>query len=159
MSLKSITIQKMNLTNQEPRSERSSPCCTASEHRSQWDVVFWSLIHSREYTCSSQNFPSDKTAGVLSRTFKVNNMSNSLTYTVASSCVCTSTIGAYDYRRTARFRQGIGFSITQVLFCWSRASTLRSPQQSLVLQVWDLVAHASTYFPKVRRRLLIFLQF
>ena len=26
------------------------------------------------------------------------------------------TIGGYDYRRTARFRQGIHFSITQILF-------------------------------------------
>ena len=26
-------------------------------------------------------------------------------------------IGGYDYRRTARFRQGIHFSINQVLFC------------------------------------------
>ena len=31
-----------------------------------------------------------QTAGVFSRTFIVKNMSNSLTYTVASSCVCTS---------------------------------------------------------------------
>ena len=38
--------------------------------------------------CSSQSFPSDKTAGVSSRTFIVKNVSNSLTYTVASSCVC-----------------------------------------------------------------------
>ena len=39
---------------------------------------------------SSQSFPSDNTAGVFSRTFIVKNISNSLTYTVASSCVCTS---------------------------------------------------------------------
>ena len=32
----------------------------------------------------------DKTAGVSSRTFIVKNISNSLTYTVTSSCVCTS---------------------------------------------------------------------
>ena len=36
------------------------------------------------------SFPSDKTAGVFSRTFIVMILSNSLTYTVASSCVCTS---------------------------------------------------------------------
>ena len=30
---------------------------------------FWPLIHSYEYPCSSQSFPSDKTAGVSSRTF------------------------------------------------------------------------------------------
>ena len=36
------------------------------------------------------SFPSDNTAGLLSRTFIVKNISNSLTYTIASSCVCTS---------------------------------------------------------------------
>ena len=35
-----------------------------SESRFWWDVVFWPLIHSEEYPCSSQRFPSDKTAGV-----------------------------------------------------------------------------------------------
>ena len=45
------------------------------------------------------------------------------------------TIGGYDYRRTARFRQSIHFNITQVLFCWSYALTHRSPQQILVPQV------------------------
>ena len=39
---------------------------------------------------SLQSFPSDETAGVFSRTSIVKNISNSLTYTVASSCVCTS---------------------------------------------------------------------
>ena len=47
-------------------------------------------IHSHEYPCSSQSLLSDKTAGVSSRTFIVKNISNSLTYTIASSCVCTS---------------------------------------------------------------------
>ena len=50
---------------------------------------FWPLIHSQEYPFSSQSFSSDNTAGVFSRTFIVNIFSNSLTYTVASSCVCT----------------------------------------------------------------------
>ena len=40
--------------------------------------------------CSSQSFPSDKNAGVSSRTSIVKNKTNSLTKTVASSCVCTS---------------------------------------------------------------------
>ena len=51
---------------------------------------FWPLIYSWEYPFSSQSFPSDNTAGVLSRTFKVKKISNSLTYKIASSCVCTS---------------------------------------------------------------------
>ena len=42
------------------------------------------------------------------------------------------TIGCYDRRRTARFRQSIHFSITQVPFCWSYALTHRSRQQILV---------------------------
>ena len=32
---------------------------------------FWPLIHSYEYPCSSQSFPSDRTAGVSSRSFIV----------------------------------------------------------------------------------------
>ena len=61
------------------------------------------MIHSYEYPCSSQSFPSVKNAGVFSRTFIVKNISNSLTYTVASSCVCTSPlavmtiVGLHDF--------------------------------------------------------------
>ena len=60
------------------------------------------LIHSKEYPFSSQSFPSDNIAGVLSRTFTVKNISNSLAYTIASSCVCTSpmevmTAGLLDF--------------------------------------------------------------
>ena len=51
---------------------------------------FWPLIHSWEYPCPSQSFPSDNTAGVSSRSFIVKNISNSPTWTVASSFVCTS---------------------------------------------------------------------
>ena len=51
---------------------------------------FWPLVHSWEYPWSSQSFPSERTAGVSSRSFTVTNKSNSLTYTVASSFVCTS---------------------------------------------------------------------
>ena len=58
-------------------------------------------------------------------------------------------IGGYDYRRTTRFRQGIHFSITQVL-C---ASTLRNRQQIPVPQVSTLM-QAGTYFPETRRMLL-----
>ena len=68
-----------------------------SESRFKWDVVFWPLIHSCEYPFSSQSFPRDNTAGVLSRTFIVKNFSNSLTYTVASSCVCTSPLAVMTF--------------------------------------------------------------
>ena len=64
---------------------------------------------------SSQSFPSDNTAGVLSRTFRVKNISYSLTYTIASSCLHFS-IGGNDNRKTTRFRQSIHFGFTQVLF-------------------------------------------
>ena len=40
---------------------------------------FWPLIHSYEHPCSSQSFPSDRTAGVSSRTFIVKNIPKSLT--------------------------------------------------------------------------------
>ena len=51
----------------------------------------------------SSQIPSDNTAGVLSRTFIVKNISKSLTYTIASSCVCTSPlavmtiVGLHDF--------------------------------------------------------------
>ena len=51
----------------------------------------------------SQSFPSDNTAGVFSRTFTVKKIPNSLTYTVASSCVCTyplavtTIVGLHDF--------------------------------------------------------------
>ena len=64
---------------------------------------FWPLVQSYEYPCSSQSLPSEKTAGVSSKTFIVRNISNSLTYTIASSCVCTSPlavmtiVGLHDF--------------------------------------------------------------
>ena len=48
-------------------------------------------------------------------------------------------IGSHDYRRTTLLRQSIHLSITQVLFRWSCALTLRSRQQILVPQVLELM--------------------
>ena len=62
-------------------------------------------------------------------------------------------IGGYDYRRTARFRQSIHFSITQVLFMCIDAP---ERQQILFPQVEGLMAQANTKFPKVRRMLIYF---
>ena len=96
--------------------------------------TFWPLIHSQEYPFSSQSFPSDHTAGVFSRTFIVKNMSNSLTYTVASSCVCTSPlsimtiVGLHDFVK-------VSISGCFKSFCWSYALTHRSRQQILGPQV------------------------
>ena len=47
------------------------PCCTAPEYRFLMRCGFWPLIHPWEYPCSSQSFPSDKTAGVSSKSFIV----------------------------------------------------------------------------------------
>ena len=64
---------------------------------------FWPLTHSKEYLFSSQSFQSHNTAGVLSTTLIVKNISNSLTYTVASSGICTSPlavmtiVGLHDF--------------------------------------------------------------
>ena len=88
--LKKASLRKNSLINQEPRSVRSFPVLHCIRIPFFTRSGFWPLIHSYEYPCSSQSFPSDNTAGVLSRTFIVKNISNSLTYTVASSCVCTS---------------------------------------------------------------------
>ena len=52
---------------------------------------------------SSQCFPSDNTAGVFPLNFIVKNLFNSLTYTIAPSCVCTSPlavmtlVGLHDF--------------------------------------------------------------
>ena len=98
-----MKIQRKNLTSLEPQSERSSPYCKLSESRSLTRYGFWPLIHSWEYPFSSQSYPSDNIGGVFSRTFVVKNISNSLTYTIASSCVCTSPlavmtiVGLHDF--------------------------------------------------------------
>ena len=51
---------------------------------------FWPLVQLKFYPWSSHSFPSERSAGVSSRSFTVPNKPNSLTYTVASSFVCTS---------------------------------------------------------------------
>ena len=76
---------------------------------------FWPLIHSQEYPFSSQSFPSGNTAGVFPRTFIVKN----LQFFDVHCCLFMRlhfSIGDYDYRRTARYRESIHFSITQVFF-------------------------------------------
>ena len=81
----------------------SSPCYRKSEFRLLMRCGFRPLIHSQEHPFSSQSFPIDNTADLLSRTFIVRNISNSLTYTIVSSCVCTSPlavmtiVGLHDF--------------------------------------------------------------
>ena len=49
---------------------------------------FWQLVHSKELPWSWQSFPSERTAGVSSRSFTVTK--NPILWSVASSFVCTS---------------------------------------------------------------------
>ena len=67
---------------------------------------------------SSQSFPSDNTAGVSSRTFIVKNISNSLTYTVASSCISTSPLAVMTIVGLHDFRQKYPFKHHSRPFCW-----------------------------------------
>ena len=55
-----------------------------------WGVFFWPLVQLYVCPWSSQTFPRERTAGVSFRSITLKNKSNSLTYTVASSRVCTS---------------------------------------------------------------------
>ena len=83
MSKKSLSID------QGQRMVRSSPCYILSSCHFWWVVVsdHWS---NGNYTCDLRRvFPSERTAGVSSRSLTVTKKSNSLTYTVASSFVCT----------------------------------------------------------------------
>ena len=101
---------------------------------------------------SSQSFPSDNTAGVFSRTFTVKKISNSLTYTIASSCVCTSPlavmtiVGLHDFVKvsiSALFKSFL------LIMCFDALeSTTNSRSSSLRV---DAGKHP---FPKVRRILL-----
>ena len=54
---------------------------------------FWLLVHALVFPCSSQIFPSDRTAGVSSSNCIVTKWSKSWAYTCASSFVCTSPLG------------------------------------------------------------------
>ena len=110
----------------------------------------WSIHKNIRF--SSQNFPSDKTAGVFSRTFIVKNMSNSLTYTVASSCVCTSPlavmtiVGLHDFVT-------VSISASLKSFFADRVHWRVRVDNKFFPQIQKLM-QASTHFPKVRRMLL-----
>ena len=95
--------RKILLTSLEPRSERSSLCCTVSAYRFLWDVVFdcWSIHKNIRFHRIA--FRATILLACFSRTFKVKNISNSLTYNVGSSFVCTSPlavmtiVGLHDF--------------------------------------------------------------
>ena len=80
---------RKSLINHGPRMAHSLIHCNQLSCPFWWDVVFdrWSSGRKKR---SSQSFPRGRTAGVSSRSITVTSRSNSLTYTVASSLVCTS---------------------------------------------------------------------
>ena len=127
-----IKMSRKNLSSQEPRMERSSPCYRLSEFRlfnEMWFLtidpfiripVFIAKLSERQHCRRAfEDFHSQEY------------IPNSLTYTIASSCVLHFSIGGYDYRKTTRFRQGIHFSIIQVLFADHMQSTTNSRSSSL----------------------------
>ena len=110
-----MKMQRKNLTSLEPRKERSFQYCKLSESHlnEMWFLTIDPFIRISPY--SSQSFPSDNTAGVLSKT-------SSQEYPILWStqlplhASALLSIGGFDSRRTARFRQRFHFSRTQVLF-------------------------------------------
>ena len=92
---------------EDPEDELDKPGTTIGTKFSVLQIiripVFNEMCFRRNTRFHSKSFPSDNTAGVFSRTFIVKNRSNSLTYTVASSCVCTSPmavmniVGLHDF--------------------------------------------------------------
>ena len=75
----------------KPRNEWYVVRCVAFDFLAIFGEM-WFLTACPEATVprSSQSFPSERTVGVSSRSITVTNKSTSLTYTVASSLVCTS---------------------------------------------------------------------
>ena len=103
---------------------------------------FCPLIHWQEYPFSSQSFPSDNTAGVFLRTFKVKNISNFLTHTVCTSPLAVMTIvGLHDFVKVSISASFKSFLLIRCI------DAPESTTNSLSMQ-------ASTYFPMVRRMLL-----
>ena len=77
---------------------------------------FCPLVHSYECPCSSQSFPSDKTAGVSLDDFHCQECIQLFDVNCGLFMRLHLTIGCYDCRWTTRLRQSIHFSRTQVLF-------------------------------------------
>ena len=118
--------------------------------------VFWTLIHSQEYPCSSQICPSDKSCW---RILEDLHCQEYIQFFDIHNCLFMRlhfTIGCYDRRRTARLRHGFHYQNSSP-FSWWYASTRLSRQQILVPQVQELM-QVGTYFPKVRRVMLYFLR-
>ena len=89
-----------------------------------------------------------------SRTFIVKNIPNSLTHTLASSCVCTSPlavmtiVGLHDFVKVSIWASLKSFFADHVQL------TLRTRQLILVSSGFQRLMQAGTYFPEMRRMLL-----
>ena len=114
MRLKDENWMKNSVKSLEPRSERSSRVALCPNPFFNENVVFDHEAIRTNIRFHRKAFQAN--AGVFSRTFIVKNISNSLTYTVASSCVCTSPLAVMTVVGTTRFRQSIHFSVIRVLF-------------------------------------------
>ena len=111
--MKMAEMKLKNLsTDQGQRRVRSSLCCNWSSCNFWWDVNSDPLVQWYFYSWSLQSFLSERTAGVSSRSTTLTNMSNCLTYTVASSLVCTSR--RHHRRRTPRCPHSLQLSRVKV---------------------------------------------
>ena len=150
-----MKIQRTNLTSLEPEQERSSPYCKVSEIPCLMRCgfltmdpfvgisVFIAKLSKRQYCWRVfEDFHSQEFVQLFDihcRLFMRLHFS----------------IGGYDYRRTARFRQSIHFSITQVLF--ADHVHRRTGVHNKVSFLWFLRVDAGRHlFPKVRRMLPCF---
>ena len=111
-------LRKNLLINQE-----HSPCCIASEYR--FLMRCGSIPY--EYLCSSWRLLSDETADVSSENFHCQEYIQFCDI----NCGLFMLLGCFNSCWTFRGRQSAHFSGVQILFCWSCASTLQSPQQIL----------------------------
>ena len=77
---------------------------------------FWPLIHSYEYPCSSQSFPSEKNCWRVLEDFHCQEYIQFFDIHCGIFMRLHFTIGCYDRRRTCWCRHGFQFSRIQILF-------------------------------------------
>ena len=109
ITVKLMKIQRTNLTSLEPRSERSSPCYKIIRNSvlfEMWFLTIDSFVGNTRF--HRKAFRTTILLTCWSMTFIVKNISNSLTYTFASSCVYTSplaimtVVGLHDFVKSDR---------------------------------------------------------
>ena len=108
---------------------------------------FEPLIHSYEYPCTSQSFPSNKTAGVFFKDFQSQEYIQFFEINCGLSIRLHFSIGCYNRRRTSRWE----FKSFLLIICIDAPeSTTNSRSSGLTVDAGRLL------FPKVRRMLLCF---